>query len=296
MNNVKNKYVGVLNFLNQVKNNLEIKQRKLEELSMDEVRKMWDVMGANGETLQMDLSWVASQENINTLSNDINRLYNMITTLVSSDDSLISKYTIKVTEIRNGISTSQDVLGLKKYNGIDQDVIIPYCGLYEGSKVATIICPELFKDNINIEKVILTSLLKYKSLNNLFSGCTNLKEIKDLKFLQYDSKIVDIGYASEKSMLGMFSGCTNLSKLDVSNFDTSNITSMRATFNKCSSLTSLDLTSWDTHNVTDMCYMFSDCTNLTEILVSRDKWVISSNCSTSNMFNGCGCSEVTYVD
>ncbi len=68
-------------------------------------------------------------------------------------------------------------------------------------------------------------------------------------------------------------------------------------FNGCQLLTSLDLTSFDTSKVTSIFSIFDNCTNLTEIKVSRSKWIIQSEClGTDYMFDGCGCSEVTYVD
>ena len=43
-------------------------------------------------------------------------------------------------------------------------------------------------------------------------------------------------------MMGnMFSWCNNLTTLDISNFDTSNVTAMVSMFSGCSSLTILDI-------------------------------------------------------
>ena len=53
----------------------------------------------------------------------------------------------------------------------------------------------------------------------------------------------------------MFSNCENLTSLDVSNFNTQNVTDMSAMFNECSNLTSLDVSKFDTKNITDMRYV-----------------------------------------
>lgn len=53
-----------------------------------------------------------------------------------------------------------------------------------------------------------------------------------------------------------------MTALDVSSFDTQNVTNMSDMFNDCSVLTSLDLTNFDTQNVTDMDSMFSYCRSL----------------------------------
>ena len=50
----------------------------------------------------------------------------------------------------------------------------------------------------------------------------------------------------------MFSLCNRLTSLDVSKFDTSNVTDMNFMFFCCSSLTSLDVSKFDTSKVTNM--------------------------------------------
>ena len=60
------------------------------------------------------------------------------------------------------------------------------------------------------------------------------------------------------SMGRMFQGANSLSSLDVSNWDTSNVTSMSNMFWRADSLLSLDLSSWNTSNVTNMWAMFDE--------------------------------------
>ena len=69
-------------------------------------------------------------------------------------------------------------------------------------------------------------------------------------------------------MSGMFYGCSSLTSLDLSHFNTSNVTSMTGMFNYCSSLTSLDLSNFNTSNVTNMIAMFSECSGLKRLNVS----------------------------
>ena len=56
-------------------------------------------------------------------------------------------------------------------------------------------------------------------------------------------------------------GDGKMTTINLSSFDTSNVTNMWGMFNNWCSLTSIDLSSFDTSNVTDMSYMFSteDC-------------------------------------
>ena len=70
--------------------------------------------------------------------------------------------------------------------------------------------------------------------------------------------------------------------LNLSSFNTSNVTSMRSMFFS-SAATTLDLSSFDTSNVTDMSCMFYKNTNLKTIYAS-DKFNTNSVTSSTNMF------------
>ena len=87
-------------------------------------------------------------------------------------------------------------------------------------------------------------------------------------------------------MASMFYGCSSLTTLDLSGFDTSNVTNMSYMFNGCSSLTTLDLSGFDTRNVTNMTYMLYDCSNLTTIYAS-DNFVTNQVEDSTRMFSGC---------
>jgi surface protein len=63
----------------------------------------------------------------------------------------------------------------------------------------------------------------------------------------------------------MFNDCSSLSELDLSNWNTINVSNMSYMFNDCSSLSELDLSNFDTSNVNDMSSMFYGCNNLYHI-------------------------------
>ena len=85
------------------------------------------------------------------------------------------------------------------------------------------------------------------------------------------------------NMKYMFYACNSLTSIDLSNFDTSNVTNMLGMFEFCS-LAALDLSNCDTSNVTNMGMMFVDCYNLTTI-----KGVIDMKSCTNyaGMFSAC---------
>jgi len=66
----------------------------------------------------------------------------------------------------------------------------------------------------------------------------------------------------------MFYNVSSLTNIDLSNFDTSNVTDTDSMFSDMAALTVLDLSNFDTSNVTTMNYMFGYMTNLTELNLS----------------------------
>ena len=64
-------------------------------------------------------------------------------------------------------------------------------------------------------------------------------------------------------MEGMFQNCKALTSLDLSSFDTSNVTNMNEMFANCSSLATIYASnSFDTTNVSNSSYMFTGCSSL----------------------------------
>ena len=62
-------------------------------------------------------------------------------------------------------------------------------------------------------------------------------------------------------MDGMFSDCSSLKVLNLSNFNTNNVTNMRGMFSDCFSLKELNLSNFNTNNVTNVDFMFSNCSD-----------------------------------
>ena len=102
--------------------------------------------------------------------------------------------------------------------------------------------------------VRFTEAVKPKSCQMWFYDCNQLTNIENLNYL-YTNECI--------TMSSMFFNCSKLTTLDVSNFDTSNVTIMWKMFSACSSLTALDVSNFDTSNVTTMNYMFENCSKLT---------------------------------
>ena len=111
----------------------------------------------------------------------------------------------------------------------------------------------------------------------LFGFCSSLKKI-DLSCFD-TSNVTDMSF--------MFAECKKLETIVFSNkFLTSNVETMASMFSSCESLTSLDLSSFDTSNVTDMHHMFILDYSLTTIFVG-DGFDTSNVTNSDNMFGAC---------
>ena len=89
-----------------------------------------------------------------------------------------------------------------------------------------------------------------------------IKNILEIDLSNFDTSQVT-------NMSNMFDGMKKLTSLNLSSFDTSQVTNMRFMFFHASNLTSLNLSNFDTSRVTDMQYMFSYASNLTSLNLSN---------------------------
>ena len=121
-----------------------------------------------------------------------------------------------------------------------------------------------------------------KDARSMFSGMSNLTT---LNISNFDTSQVT-------NMSSMFSGMSNLTTLDLSNFDTSQAMYMGSMFQGMSNITTLDLSNFDTSKVTSMYAMFSGMSNLTTLSISN--FDTSKVTYMSSMF--LGMSKLTTLD
>ena len=104
-----------------------------------------------------------------------------------------------------------------------------------------------------------------------------------IDFNDIDVSNMDSFYSSNKD-IGIFER-TRFKYIDISDWDVSNIVSMRGMFFKCVELKSVgDLSNWNVSNVYDMTRMFSKCKSFNQDL---SKWNVSNVTDMSYMFGGC---------
>ena len=85
-------------------------------------------------------------------------------------------------------------------------------------------------------------------------------------------------------MHSMFYGWNNLREINLSSFNTQNVTDMEYMFYGCNNLREINLSSFNTQNFTEMGYMFSYCRKLEKIDLSSFN---NQNINVTNMFVGC---------
>ena len=94
------------------------------------------------------------------------------------------------------------------------------------------------------------------------------------------------------NMSSMFKGCSSLKKINLSNVNTNSVINMNFMFAKCSSLTNINLSSFNTNNVTRMRSMFYGCFSLTNIDLSS----FNTNNTTDMACMFSRCSSLTNIN
>lgn len=123
---------------------------------------------------------------------------------------------------------------------------------------------------------------KSSDMSQMFYGCSSLKTIHGTAGLVT---------AHATTMRSMFQTCSSLTSLDMSGWDTSNVTNMFWTFMSCGALADVNgLNDCDTSHVRDFTSVFSDCASLTSI----PRFSTASAEQMHGMFSGC--TGLTSVD
>jgi len=93
----------------------------------------------------------------------------------------------------------------------------------------------------------------------------------------------------------MFYNCNYISEIDLSSFNTKNITNMSYMFTKVNVIKNLDLSSFDTENVTDMSYMFCGFSFFEKEKLDLSKFDTLNVTNMSSMFCGCKVRIFRYI-
>ena len=146
----------------------------------------------------------------------------------------------------------------------------------------------MFKYCSSLKSLDITNFTFAKGCDvfGMFIGCTSLKSLN----------VTGLNFTNADGNLGhMFNECSSLVSLDLSSWNTSNITKIYDMFIDCSSLVSLDLSSWDTSKVDDMDGVFYRCSSLVSLNISG--WDMSkvTDRYMEYMFYGCKSLRTIYM-
>ena len=131
----------------------------------------------------------------------------------------------------------------------------------------------------NVERITFTNSVYLKdSLDGtgFFSSFTNLIRI---------NQISNLDTSKMTSMSNMFLGCVRLDALDLTTFNTSQVTNMNSMFSDCTSLNTLNLENFNTSKVTNMRSMFNGCTSLNTL--NLGSFDTSQVTNMASMFSNC---------
>ena len=129
------------------------------------------------------------------------------------------------------------------------------------------------------------------SFNRMFYSCSSLKSLDISSF-----DLSNTYSGSYYSLTDMFNGCKNLKTLKLPNSVSFNKTdiSFNGMFYNCNYLESLDLSGWNTTNVTNMDEMFYSCWTLTNLTLGTD-WASNSSISSFSL-SSCPLTRESAID
>lgn len=126
---------------------------------------------------------------------------------------------------------------------------------------------------------------KVTTMKNMFN---NSQYIRSLDLSSFDTSNVTNMYWMLRSL--------NLETIDVSNFNTSKVQDMSGMFNSCHEVTKLDLTNFDTSSCTDMDGMFINCKKLTELICPFDTSKVTDMYSMFSMLSNLTSLDLSSFD
>jgi surface protein len=182
-------------------------------------------------------------------------------------------------------------IDLIKHNGSEIELIkwngfILYQKNQEGPDVPEIPLYQVgqFKNNSTITEVRTMVNESHTNLSDMFYGCSSLRTVDTTNW--NTSNVVTVK--------NMFRSCYYLGELDLSSFDTSKIDDMGFMFDGCTNLTTVgNLSNWDISNVTNMDWMFGGCCALNNCSFLSN-WDVSNVYSMNSIFSGCA--NLTSLD
>lgn len=153
-------------------------------------------------------------------------------------------------------------------------IIDPSIAAYQWGTVA-----HLFANHGAIERIEGLEHLKIDTYTtNLYQMFFMCRSLQELDLSHFNTENVT-------TMEDMFYNCNALTRLDLTDFKTSKVTTVKRIFYGCKALTNLDVSHFVTSSMVDMSFMFTECYALTELNLAN---FVTDNVTTmSTMFYDC---------
>ena len=136
---------------------------------------------------------------------------------------------------------------------------------------------ERYNDNKSFINLTDIDVSELDDLSDIF---TRLNEVEVIDISGWDTSNVT-------SMDDMFRKCAKLKNIiGIENLDVSKLEDANGMFYMCENLVELDLTNWNTISLENMSYMFYNCSNL-KIIKNIENWQLTNIKDVSCMFYGC---------
>lgn len=138
----------------------------------------------------------------------------------------------------------KNLYGLDKFNTSN---VINMSNMFSGTGFT-----DLDLNSFNTEKVT--------NMSNMFSNTSNLQKV----LASFDTQSVT-------NMGGLFSNSaiSDISKLNIADWDTSNVTTLSYTFSQCVNLKQLPISTWNTSKVENLSYTFYQDTSIEQLPISN---------------------------
>ncbi len=172
---------------------------------------------------------------------------------------IILLYSIESKTIKLSLINNESIIKITVANiGINYFLSTNYAGPKPSMSIQYLSFCDINSFYCNINKDNKQIILEFDenrkthSCENMFKDLVNISEI-DLSY--FDTSQVT-------NMASMFKGCSNLTKITFGSMDTSNVMYMQNFLSGCIKLKSVDVSNFDTSNVINMTYMFSSLHSL----------------------------------
>ena len=270
LNKCNNNINEIINILNKVKSNIN----KYYEINCDIINNydenhrnyetLYNLKGIfNNDDIIKDINIINNEMNIKDRFNSILNIFNKIINNKNINNEV--KLTLEVKEE----DINKNIYFLDNTNG--EFVINDTTEFHQHDFLKEL-------NDSNVELYINDIKYKYKKyFKPAKKGIYNI-------LLKFSRPMTDCSF--------MFSYCKNVKIIDLSSFDTTNITNMGHMFSGCSNITNIILPSINTKKVTNMNYMFSGCRILTQLNLSS--FDTGNVINMNNMFGNC--KNLTDVD